>query len=456
MLVSALAAGLAAQATRSTPAGPAAPAAQPALSISRGSFSFSADARGVSMLANPADPFGAVLTTPASAGRNGRGAAPAATLALTVTYRIGQGEWTAAEPRAVMTALPAGSGVAYSTAAGAPLAITESYRTDGASLDWTIDLEAVKGPVTIGDLGIGIPLQGPTGENPQQIFERGFPKHQFVSGAGSFAYFVRASGAPPFLLVTVRPGTKLEYAGTPPAAGAAQTGRGGGAQLWVHSARAAAAESRGTWRQPNTTLELPAGRKASYGFRLQWASSYEDLRRRIFDAGLFDVRVAPGMTVPIDLGARIALHTKAKIDAVTAEFPAQTTIAASAAATPLADTTVYDVAFTWLGENMLTITHDGGRKTYLEFFVTEPLFETVIKKRAAFLSRRPAADQGSARSGGTASTASTTCRPERYARSTIPTSSWIEWSTRSPATIPGCRRRPSSPRRTSASPAIRN
>jgi len=45
---------------------------------------------------------------------------------------------------------------------------------------------------------------------------------------------------------------------------------------------------------------------------------------------------------------------------------------------------VYEVAFKKLGENMLTITHDGGRKTFLEFFVTEPL-ETLIKKRAAFL-----------------------------------------------------------------------
>ena len=34
-------------------------------------------------------------------------------------------------------------------------------------------------------------------------------KHQFISGNGSFLYFIRASGAPPFLIVTVKPGTKL-------------------------------------------------------------------------------------------------------------------------------------------------------------------------------------------------------------------------------------------------------
>jgi hypothetical protein len=357
------------------------------LTISRGNFSFTADARGVSMLANPLDPFGAVVTTSANAGRGGRGAAPAATLALTVTYRTGGGEWIAAAPRAVMTPLPSGDGVTYATAADSPLRVIESYQTDGRVLDWTIDLEAKSAAVTIGDLGIGIPAQGPTGENPAQIFERGFLKHQFVSGAGSFFYFVRASGAPPFLLVTVKPGTKLEYSGTAPAAAGTAPqgqGRGGGAQVWVHSARAAAAETRGSWRQPNTSLQLGPGKKASYGFRMQWASSYDELRRLIYDAGLFDVRVAPGMTVPIDLGTHVALHTKAKIEAVAAEFPALTSVASHPPATPQADTTVYDVTFRRLGENLLTITHDGGRKTYLEFFVTEPL-ETLIKKRAAFI-----------------------------------------------------------------------
>src|SRR5262249_51921693 len=83
---------------------------------------------------------------------------------------------------------------------------------------------------------------------------------------------------------------------------------------------------------------------------------------------------------------KFSLHTKAKIESVTAEFPAQTTI--SSPAEPVMpmqpDTHVYEVAFKKLGENQLTITHDGGRRTYLEFFVAEPM-ETLIKKRAAFL-----------------------------------------------------------------------
>src|SRR6185295_4312946 len=105
-----------------------------------------------------------------------------------------------------------------------------------------IDLESAgKTAVTIGDLGISIPAQGTNGATPADIFERGFLKHQFVSGSGSFFYYVRASGAPPFLLVTVKPGTKLEYTGAGRGAGP-----GAGAQVYVHSMKAAAAETRGT------------------------------------------------------------------------------------------------------------------------------------------------------------------------------------------------------------------
>ena len=329
--------------------------------ISLGTFAFAVDERGVSQLRNPADPFAATITTPASR------------LGLTVSYRAGTtAAWTDVNGRGPMTTSADGRSVVYSTAgARSPLAITETYRTDGRTLDWDIALAASQ-PVHVGDLGISLPVQGPTGENPAQIFERGFLKHQFVSGAGSFFFYVRASGAPPFLLVTAKPGTKLEYF----TAG----GRAGGT-MFVHSEKTGGAETRGTWRQAHTALDLKPGAKITYGFRLQWANSYDELRDALYNDGLFDVRVVPGMTVPVDLTARFALRTKAKIESVTAEFPQETTITTQGVN---GSARLYEATFRKLGENMLTITHDGGRRTYLEFFVTEPM-ETLIKKRAAFL-----------------------------------------------------------------------
>ena len=348
--------------------------------MERGNFRFAYDERGISLLAHAHDPFGATLTA-ATTGRGGRGApSTPPTLSLTVSYRAGADTaWTSVSTRGTTwSASPERGTVTYTSPANAPLRIVETYKTDGKALDWTIDLESI-GPraVHVGDVAISIPVAGPAGENPQQIFERGFLRHKFISGTGSFFFYTRASGAPPFLLVTVLPGTKLEYFG-------AAAGRGGEA-LYIHSARSGAAETRGTWRQAHTALELAPGNKRLYGFRLQWANSYDELRSLIYDAGLFDVRVVPGMTVPESLTARFSLHTKAKIESITAEFPSQTTV--RHVSEPQPGTHVYEVAFRKLGENMLTIRHDGGRKTYLEFFATEPL-ETLIKKRAAFLVNR--------------------------------------------------------------------
>ncbi|NTV80540.1 MAG: hypothetical protein HGA24_03855, partial [Candidatus Aminicenantes bacterium] len=347
--------------------------------VEMGDFRFACDERGVSALANPNDPFKATLMP--AAGE--RGARPPV-LGLAVSFRTGRtAGWTDIASRGPeWTAAPANGAVVFTSGGGGvPVKVVETYRTDGRVLDWTIDLESTAAtPVEVGDLAISIPAAGPYGEDPAQIFERGFLRHQFVSGAGSFVYFVRASGAPPYLLVTVRPGTKLEY----------WTGAGrAGGQLFVHSAKSGPAERRGTWRQAHTSLELAAagtpGSRASYGFRFRWAKSYDELRSLLYEEGLFDVRVVPGMTVPEDLAVRFSLHTKARIEKIQAEFPDRTTV--RSLGEPVPGHHVYEASFRRLGENMLTVVHDGDRRTFLEFFVTEPM-ETLIRKRAAFLVSR--------------------------------------------------------------------
>src|SRR5262249_7348768 len=156
-------------------------------------------------------------------------------------------------------------------------------------------------------------------ENPEAIFEKSFTKHQFISGHGSFLYFVRPSGEPPYLVITTLPGTKLEY----------YTSAGRGSyRAFIHSAYTGNQETRGTWRQEHTLLNLErAGAKnssVSYGFRLSWAKSYDEIREILYREGLFDIRVIPGMTVPEDLSARFSLNTKSRIESIEPEFPAQT------------------------------------------------------------------------------------------------------------------------------------
>ncbi len=340
-----------------------------AAQIEKGDFRLSFDERGVNGLANPHDPFAAEII---SGGQR---------LGLTVRFRSGEGEWRVLPNGTLQGGAASENKVTYASGVSAGLKTTQTFENSGSALDWNIELESTSNaPVEIGDLAINIPVTGPRGENPQEIFEHGFLRHQFISGNGSFLYFIRASGAPPYLIVTVKPGTKLEYFGS--------AGGRGAAQVFVHSSYSAGNEQRGTWRQPNTSLKLGVAgsndSKASYGFRFRWAQSYDEMRDILFKEGLFDIRAVPGMTIPEDLTAKFSLHTKAKIESIDPEFPAQTKITKLAGPQ---DTRVYEVTFKKLGENKLTIQHDGGRKTYLEYFVTEPL-ETLIKKRASFLVNR--------------------------------------------------------------------
>src|SRR6185436_11112672 len=168
-----------------------------------GSFRIAFDERGITGLANPQDPFGAQLIP---SGQR---------IILTVRSRMEQeSEWKEVRsPDRVHTNSSAAGELVYSSSpTDGSIVVTQTFRTEGSKLDWNIDLEnRTNTPVEVGDLAISLPIAGPRGEEPKAIFERGFLRHQFISENGSFVYFIRANGAPPFLMVTVQPGTKLEY-----------------------------------------------------------------------------------------------------------------------------------------------------------------------------------------------------------------------------------------------------
>ena len=354
--------------------------------VQRGEISFAYDGRGISGFRATDDPHEAFFVpvaeveAPEQAGPPGRPRGPR-TLALTVAYRSGEAsDWLELESRrAGWEADPDQGRVTYRYGSeDGLLSAVETFRTDGQAFDWVIDLASTGNlPVTIGDLAISLPVPGPSGPTPEVIFEQGFLRHQFISGAGSFFFYTRASGAPPYLMVTPLPGTKLEYF--------SGGGRGGGT-VFVHSARSGNEVTGSSWRQEHTSLTLgPKGSdnaQAQYGFRFRFADSYDEAREILYEEGVFDFRVIPGMSVPRDLSARFSLHTRAEIQEIRAEYPEETLL--QYLGEPQPDHHVYEVSFRRLGENLLTVLHDGGRETHLEFFSTEPI-ETLIKKRAAFL-----------------------------------------------------------------------
>ncbi len=264
---------------------------------------------------------------------------------------------------------------------GTPLAAEMVFRLTEKSLEYTLNLKSVTdSSLVIGDLAIPVPWGFRRSNRKIDIFEKGFTKHQFISGDGSFLYFSKPSGRPPFLLITTRKGTGLEYF---------SSGRQTGYMMYIHSYLSGSKETRGTWRQKHTSMAMDGrgGERSSlsYGLKFHWADSHEEIREILYREGLFDIRIVPGMTLPSDLQASFSLHTRNRIDSIVPEFPDQTKLDYLGEARP--DHHLYRVSFDRLGENLLTIHYNGNEKTYLEFFSAEPL-ETLFKKRADFITRK--------------------------------------------------------------------
>jgi hypothetical protein len=286
---------------------------------------------------------------------------------------------------------PPGSntGPANSQATPIPVfTITLRYIVNEREVVWTVTIQnAGNAPREIDDLAIPLPIasSAPSGTNrPITIL-----KHSFVSGNDSYMFWMRNNLVGPYLVLTPDENTKFEYWDVqrpPDSAQAGPAGRGT-YRVYLHSAAAGTeAKAQGTkWRQPNTSLKLApkgqSGDTVAYGFKLHWVNDYDAVRQLLVDEGLVDVQVVPGMTVPNDLFARVALRTKQPVQAVEAEFPSQTKIESLGARE---DFHFYQVQFARLGENRLTIRYGKNQHMFLEFFATEPL-ETLIKKRAAFL-----------------------------------------------------------------------
>jgi len=277
------------------------------------------------------------------------------------------------------------------------LSVSESFQLEASQLNWTLTLaNNTAREIEVGDLAVPTHMAEGTPGRRGDIYTQKLLRHSLIAGNGSWMFWARSNAVGPYLLMTTVGATKLEYFDNTGGLAPDPAGRGGrgGFTPYIHATvnnvadlnRARDAGRQQPWRLPLTSLHLaPRGSKGSevtYQFRLQWVPDFQGVRDALYASNQFDTVIVPGMTLPTDLPAMIALRTKNHLDAVEAEFPTKTII--ENVGKKGVDTYVYKVKFNQLGENMLKIRYGDKQWTTLEFFITEPL-ETVIKKRATFL-----------------------------------------------------------------------
>ena len=272
----------------------------------------------------------------------------------------------------------------------ADLELTERFRVEADALYWTIFVRnPTHKPIELGDIFLPLPFNTSKRWDKDITYNERLVQHQYISGHGSFLYWMRPNGVGPFLVMTpvakcpLFEPTRSEMNFAP--AKLEYGDRGG---VYILSGKKGEEDKArgGTWRQPQTTVTLwPTNSEhdgVTYAFKFRWANGYDGVRNVLFEEGLLDVNVVPGMTVPTGTEAMVAIRSKSPIHAVTPEFPDATQITTSFGKDR--NTSIYKVEFSRLGENELVVHFGKDQYSVLEFFVTESI-STLIKKRAAFL-----------------------------------------------------------------------
>jgi hypothetical protein len=167
-------------------------------------------------------------------------------------------------------------------------------------------------------------------------------------------------------------------------------------EFFIHS-KGIAAQTANNWNQgylPNTSLTLAAGEDKTFSFRIFKTSDYLGINDILVDQGSVAPVVEPGMVVPQNAGATVDLRTIKNIESVEDTTPAapapyvfdpahRATITKDAARSD-GEHHIYDIQFNKLGRCDVTVTYDGGKKTVLQFWVTEDL-QDAIQRRADFI-----------------------------------------------------------------------
>lgn len=257
-------------------------------------------------------------------------------------------------------------------------ALTESYSLNetGDQLIWTIDIENTSGEkLEIADMGFPLLMNSWWNSTQDGIYEQNVARHSYVAKDGSYIYWQRPNGDGSFLVMVPQDGTSLEFKDK------ARYNEGpfaevdpqweGLVEYFIHSAEISKTRDGGYLDASSLTME--AGESKQYGFVFQWADSYSDLRDILYEAGSVDAVSFPGMVIPEDMKATLAVRCKEQITGVTGDTEGITVEKKE----DRNGYEIYEIRFTQLGPNQVTVHYGDDKSSVLQYYATKSVEELI-------------------------------------------------------------------------------
>lgn len=249
--------------------------------------------------------------------------------------------------------------------------LVESYRLEGEELIWEVIISNTsEKSVQFGSIGFPLMFNSPLNGTVTEFYEQTTYAHSCVAYQGSYFYASRNCGKGPILMMYPKGNTSIEYQDWPDTATQYEC------QTIYTCAAKRAVDNPGTETIPTSSLLLKTGQKITYTFGFSWAENFEEMNEILYEHGKMAVTSLPGMVTSTDLPVSLDLYTEQNIVLVEAEYADQTVIESLGTED---DHHLYQLTFSQLGENRITIHCEDGSKMALLYFITEPLEELILK-----------------------------------------------------------------------------
>ncbi|MCF0168401.1 MAG: hypothetical protein HUJ93_07165, partial [Bacteroidales bacterium] len=262
----------------------------------------------------------------------------------------------------------------YSNIFFSGFALFQRVEEQDSSATWTITLaNDSKADIEIGSLWLSV--SPPKVENKTHVSQT-LMTHYSVSGNSSYIYWLPLNGKDDGVLMLPQGKTGFEFLSAPDYANESTERR-----FYIHGKWDASPDD--TWHIPLSSVKLAPGERVEYSFLFVKTMSKYDVATQIAGLGGLTARIAPGLVTPVGKEVLCAFESRDSINGFDFEYPHRSNFTWKGKTTGGRE--LVSFKFRKQGENRVVVNYGDGKKAYLEFFVTEP-FANLILKRAKHIS----------------------------------------------------------------------